>query len=372
MHGIQTIFSAAGYRWSLSAACLAAYLLWPVRANSQTPTPSLMPPRQMLAQEAMPQDYPPTYPNTASPSRSDLPSSTSSAGQPLSGGTDGLTLPSTESPVSAAGQPWDTGTFVERSLIGEEPWSWQLLPTGFMYKPYLAGNREARFAAQWVHQRDYGWLWDVALGGRAGLLRFGSTDMLRPEGWQLDIEGAAFPRLDLEHDRDLVSADFRFGVPLTSRCGPWEAKFGYYHLSSHLGDEYLLRFPGYSRINYVWDGLVLGLAVNLGPNLRVYSEAGWGFNTDGGCKPWQFQFGADFSPADPTGPAGAPFLAVNTHLREENDFGGNFTAQTGWQWRGHGGQLLRFGLKYFNGLSEQDQFYQTFEELIGLGLWYDF
>lgn len=356
----------------LGFICLAAWAFQPELLLGQTPAPSLIPPRQMLAQQVMPLNYPYSYPSTA-----DLPNSDFALAPPtnrysISSGNEALGLSTTEPTVPATSQPLDTSTFVERSLIGEEPWSWQLLPPGFMYKSYLAGNRESRFAAQWVHQRGYGWLWDFALGGKAGLLRFGSTDAWRPEGWQLDIEGAAYPRIDLENDRDLVSADFRFGIPLTVRRGPWEAKFGSYHLSSHLGDEYMLRYPGCSRINYVWDGLVLGLAVNLNPNLRVYSEAGWAFSSDGGCKPWQFQFGADFSPAEPTGPGGAPFLAVNTHLREENDFGGNFTLQTGWQWRGRGGPLLRFGLQYFNGFSEQAQFYQTFEELIGLGLWYDY
>ena len=151
-----------------------------------------------------------------------------------------------------------------------------------------------------------------------------------------------------------------------------EAKFGYYHLSSHIGDEYLLKYPDFPRINYVRESLVSGLAVYLNPNLRLYSEAGYAFYIDGGAKPWEFQFGADFSPAEPTGLGGAPFFAINGHLRQENDFGGNMTVQTGWQWRGRTGHLLRFGMQYFNGMSDQYQFYNRFEEQIGAGLWYDY
>ena len=61
------------------------------------------------------------------------------------------------------------------------------------------------------------------------------------------------------------------------------------------------------------------------------------------------------------------FFAVNAHLREENDYGGNFTVQTGWQWRGRTGHLLRLGMQYFNGMSEQYEFYNKFEEQIGVG-----
>jgi hypothetical protein len=146
----------------------------------------------------------------------------------------------------------------------------QVLPDGLMFPAYLAGQRESRMASQWVNLKDYGWIWDVALGGRAGILRYGTDDPMFPEGWQIDIEGAAFLRMDYENDRDIVSADFRFGVPWTTRRGRWEYKFGYYHLSSHLGDEYMVRNNTFGRINYVRDSLVLGVATRPHPDFRVY------------------------------------------------------------------------------------------------------
>jgi hypothetical protein len=134
----------------------------------------------------------------------------------------------------------------------------------------------------------------------------------------------------------------------------------------------MVRFPAAERINYVRETLIAGLALRPVSAVRLYSEVGWAFSNDGGSKPWEFQFGAEYSPIEPSGFRGSPFLAVNTHLREENDFGGNLAVQTGWQWRGLNGQLLRLGLHYFNGKSDQAQFFNTFEELIGLGLWYDY
>ena len=123
-------------------------------------------------------------------------------------------------------------------------------------------------------------------------------------------------------------------MPLTRRVGPWEMKFGYYHYCSHLGDLFVLTNPGYPRIDYVRESLIFGLAAYLSPDLRLYSEAGWAFRVEGGAQPWEFQFGADWSSSEPTGPGGVPFLAVNGHLRQENNFGGNMTVRTGWQWRG--------------------------------------
>ncbi|HEY4759015.1 MAG TPA: DUF1207 domain-containing protein [Thermoguttaceae bacterium] len=260
----------------------------------------------------------------------------------------------------------------EQPLYFEENWTWQFLPDGLLYKSYLAGGREPRISAEWVHIKDQGWLWDVTLGGRAGIIRYGTTDTCWPEGWQVDIEGAAFPRLNLDENRDLEAVDFRFGVPLTVRRGPWQGKFAYYHYSSHLGDEYMVRNNTLSRTNFSRDSLVLGVGLFLNPNLRLYSEADYAFYADGGSDPWSFQFGAEYSPIEPTRHFGAPFLAVNGRLHEEVDYGGNVSVQTGWQWRGQSGHLFRLGAHYLNGMSDQSQFFNRFEEQIGVGMWYDF
>ena len=88
--------------------------------------------------------------------------------------------------------------------------------------------------------------------------------------------------------------------------------------------------------------------------------------------PGSFNSAFEYSPAVPTGIEGAPFLAINAHLRQEVNFGGGLTVQTGWAWRGQSGHLLRLGLEYFNGKSEQYQFTNDYEQQIGIGMWYDF
>ncbi len=305
-----------------------------------------------------------------------LAAATSPALSPTPAATIELVAPdSTSGPLYPTMGPVDYGQSfpMQNYLTGQQGgYQWQLLPTGLMYPAYLAGGRESRFASHWVRQRNRDWVWDVTLGGRAGILRYGTDDPIYPEGWQLDIEGAAFPRLDLESDRDMVSADFRFGVPLTRRSGRWEWKLAYYHLSSHLGDEYMITHPGARRLNYVRDCIVFGSAFRLAPDFRLYAEADYSFYNRGGSRPWAFQFGLDWSQIEPTSLWGSPFFAINAHLRQENDFGGNLTVQTGWQWRGQTGHLFRVGLEYLDGMSDQAQFYDRFEQQIGVGLWYDY
>lgn len=258
-------------------------------------------------------------------------------------------------------------------LCAEDCWGWTVLPTDLLYTSYLAGPKEPRMALAILNEKDIGWQMELEAGARIGLLRYGSMNDDILEGWQLDVEGAGPPRLNMEEDMDLDAADFRVGVPLTWRSGPYQAKFAYYHTSAHVGDEYLKRNPGFQRINYVRDALVLGGGYFLDPDLRLYGEIGYAFNTDGGAKPWELQFGVEFSPADHSGIHGAPFWAVNGYLREEVDWGGNVNIMVGWQWRGdRNNHLFRIGLQYLDGKTMQYSFFQNSERMLGFGTWYDF
>jgi hypothetical protein len=241
----------------------------------------------------------------------------------------------------------------------------------------MAGVHEPRMSGVVFAETKSGTtMLDVTLGGRVGILRYGTPESYAglPQGWELDIEGAAFPRLNLNHNWDLDAVDFRFGLPLTYGRDKWQLKFSYYHLSSHMGDEFAIRNEPIlnERINYSRDALVLGVSYYVVPAIRLYSEAGWAFYTGEIADPWEFQFGVDWARPGATGFLGTPFAAVNGQIRQELDYGGNFVLQAGWLWRGMTDNELRFGFHYYNGLSNQFQFYNKFEQQIGAGLWYEY
>jgi hypothetical protein len=267
------------------------------------------------------------------------------------------------------------------SVLGEacpqsgDVWLWQVLPSGLIYRSYQAGVREPRLSLVAFRElNDNRSLWDGTLGGRVGLLRYGTVGGLRPQGWQLDVEAAAIARLTLDEIRDFETADYRVGVPLTYGIDNWQFKFAVYHLSSHLGDEFAISHPGSlnGRINYVRDAIVGGASYFAHPAWRLYAEAGYAANVDGGAEPWEFQFGTELSEPGPTGLRGVPFFAMNAHLREEHDFGGDLSTQAGWLWRGTSGQVARLGIHYYNGKSSQYQTFNNFEEQLGVGLWFDY
>ena len=107
---------------------------------------------------------------------------------------------------------------------GDEAWNWQLLPEGLMYKSYIAGEKEARISNSFLHESGGRSLWDTTLGWRVGLVRFGTPREIQPEGFQLDVEGGTFLRGLSGDGNDVQSMDFRVGVPLTWREGPFQAK----------------------------------------------------------------------------------------------------------------------------------------------------
>ena len=250
---------------------------------------------------------------------------------------------------------------------------WQILPDGLLFPSYLAGEKEPRFASQWLWEKDRGRIWEAAIGGRWGLFRHGTPGTRGGEGIQLDVEGAGLVRIDPEADQDLEGVDFRVGSVLTWRRGRWRAKGGYYHISSHVGDEFLIDNPGFPRRNYVRDAFLIALMYDVTADLQVYGEFAGAWNANGGAEPGELQFGAQYAPAQGTGFQGAPFAAINGHLRQEFSYAGSVNVVAGWAWRGaQSNHLLRAGLQYYSGPSLQYSFFDEYESLTGLGIWFDY
>ena len=262
--------------------------------------------------------------------------------------------------------------FLEVDGVDRE-YDWRVLPAGLMYKAYLAGEKESRVQSVWVTDQNGHLWWDTTLGGRYSFLRYGTSDPVHPEGWQFDFEGAAMPRVDPKADSSpLIAIDYRVGLLSTWRFGPNAFKAGYYHLSSHLGDEFLLLNPGFIRLNYVRDAAIVGWTHDLTRELQIYGEIAYAFNYEDGALPWEFQYGIQYSPRVP-GLFGAPFAAINGHTREDFHYETSINVQAGWQWWGEqSNHTFRIGIQYYDGPALQYSFVNKHERLMGWGLWFDY
>ncbi len=252
---------------------------------------------------------------------------------------------------------------------------WQVLPQGLMYKSYIAGEKEPRMQfIQLQDTRSNQRIWDAVLGGRVGLLRHGNYDSVNPQGFQVDIEGAVFARvLPDQPSAMLQGSDYRAGLLGTHRYNGTAYKWGYYHVSSHIGDEFLLANPTFNRVNYVRDSVIAGVTQDLKYSTQIYSEMAYAAGAEGGAKPLEFQFGAQYLPVAKFNVRGAPYVATNYHIFEDFGFQGGFNTVAGWGWQGLETQhRLRVGLQYYNGPSLQYQFLDRVENLYGGGIWFDY
>ena len=302
-----------------------------------------------------------------------------STDQPDGGGIPvvetGFELPETDeglaySQISAAAD-WPA-TSGSAQFLNEE---WQVLPDGLLYRSYLAGPKESRLQFLTLYDtRSRMNLWEATLGGRVGLLRCGTTGAQNPQGFQIDLEGAVFARvLPEEPSSQLAGSDYRVGLLGTWRQERLSAKAGYYHISSHVGDEFLLENPLFQRVNYVRDSLVAGTAYDLTPDSQIYAEIACEVARQGGADPLEFQFGAQYTPRAERPLRGAPFAAVNGHVREDFGWITGVNMVGGWGWEGPDSRRrLRVGGQYYNGPSLQYSFLNRQENLIGGGIWFDF
>jgi hypothetical protein len=135
-------------------------------------------------------------------------------------------------------------------------------PEGDLFTAPLADQKQPRF--HMTYQRyalDFGHfnVASVGFGENVGLIRI--PHEREGDGWQLSISGAVFAIFNLDADsKDLLNADYYIGFPLSWRSGPVSARVRLFHLSSHLGDEFLLSpqpGPPVERINLSYEAVEL-------------------------------------------------------------------------------------------------------------------
>ncbi|MGV2333507.1 MAG UNVERIFIED_CONTAM: DUF1207 domain-containing protein [Planctomycetaceae bacterium] len=184
---------------------------------------------------------------------------------------------------------------------------WQLLPEGLLYRTWIAGDKESRMQLLTLHDSvSNRQLMDAVLGGRVGIIRNGTVGGEDPQGFQLDLDGAVFARvLPDEPSTMLEGSDYRVGLTGTWREDATSWRTGYSHISSHIGDEFLLAFPMTQRLNYVRDSLLIGVSQDLTQDLRIYGEAAWAAGVSGGAEPLELQAGTEWTPIAKSRWAGA-------------------------------------------------------------------
>ena len=161
---------------------------------------------------------------------------------------------------------------------------------------------------------------------------------------------------------------------LTYGIGEWQFKFGYSHLSSHLGDEFAIANRAAwpiasitSATRWCW-GVVLPGARNAAVRRNgVRVQRRWRRRAVG-IPVWHGAFAIRVRRASV---ARRSWRSMVTCAKKTISAATSRPKPAGCGAE-RSGQVMRIGAHYFNGKSSQYQTFDKFEQQVGVGLWYDF
>ena len=257
-----------------------------------------------------------------------------------------------------------------------DDWDVELLPTKNIYRAYLADPRQCRTGTKVEFPvRKHGHVKiENTLGSYRPIALWTHPNDPGEEA-ELFLEAAAFSRFDLSEAWDMDAADYKFGFPFVYRRDAVALKFEIYHVTSHIGDEFLSRGAGNGRgrDSYHLEEFVVGGAWTLDPEFRLYGEVGTSVYNGTATGNGRLQAGAEWVSITPWHGWLTPYAATDLSSRNEIDWGVNWTLTAGVWVRGKSGSNgLRFALEYYRGHDQQTQFKSLHEQYVAFNISADF
>jgi len=241
-----------------------------------------------------------------------------------------------------------------------------------LFTPLLADPRWPRFAASYQNYFDDPELDDVgavSVGGEFPILRWQGPFSGRT---QLGLHGGIFSIFELDApSKDLVNADYRIGLPLTYQRGHFSAMARFFHQSSHLGDEFLLR-NSVERVNLSYEAVDLVGSYELWHALRPYVGGGYLFDQDpSDLDPWWVQTGLEITSPRAFFGFLRPVAASDLQFHEENGWSTDVSLRLGVQLESPRleSQRLYFLLEYYKGRNPNGQFFDREVGNAGFGIY---
>ena len=178
---------------------------------------------------------------------------------------------------------------------------------------------------------------------------------------------------------ELVNTDYLVGLMLTYAYDKWSYRFRFYHISSHLGDEFLVNHPNFDRVNpsmecvdlFVSCQLTSAIRLYVGPGIVVHSDTSYHID------PFYIEYGTEMRWWGRKyfyhRLYGTFFFVANFRNWQENDMEFDTSLLLGYEWsklQGVGRKIRIFG-EYHNGYSE-GQFFKDHTSWIAIRLAWGF
>jgi len=175
--------------------------------------------------------------------------------------------------------------------------------------------------------------------------------------------GNNFPNNEIS---ELVTSDYMGALCLSAAFDQWSFRLRGYHVSSHLGDEYMVNHPDVQRVNPSFEAIDFFGSYQLTEGLRFYAGPGWIVQSDKSFPLQNFyiEWGGELrllgSKSFYHKLYGTPFLAMNFRNWQVRNWKLDATYALGYEWsrlKGVGRKFRIYG-EYHNGYSEGQFFYQ--------------
>jgi len=236
------------------------------------------------------------------------------------------------------------------------------------FRPFIADPRQVTFGVGWrFHDNTLGNnLIPVSFGDTFPIFRWIDIWCFRGD-MQFEIEGAVWAIFDPLHDSSpLIDADYYVGFPLTYLFGDWAFRLRGYHISTHIGDEFLLDHPHFNRRNPSIEAFDLYASYQFSRDIRLYGGLGYVACQDNSYRvgPFYAQAGVEirFSGLGYRDYCnrlyGEPFLAMDFYYQSHFKHHMNSTYAIGYEWGKVSGirRKFRLFLEYHDGYSVEGQF----------------
>lgn len=237
-----------------------------------------------------------------------------------------------------------------------------------LFRPFVADPHAVTFSAGWrlndqVLVKN---VIDVSYGQNFPAYRW--VDVW-PWGGQLqvELEGAVWAVFDPLHDSSpLMNADYYVAIPITYAIGSWAFRLRGYHISSHVGDEFLLNHPEFDRRNPSAEYLDFYASYYPTDDIRIYGGIGAVVAQDK-----SYPFGRFYAEAglefhltqlgyinENQQLFGRPFFGMDFRYQTIQDKHINQTYVLGYEWGKLCGlqRLFRIFIEYHDGYSYEGQF----------------
>jgi hypothetical protein len=263
-------------------------------------------------------------------------------------------------------------------------WWGEWLPEGRLFTPFIADPHQVTYSVGWrfddqVLARN---VIPVSYGDAIPFYRFYNV-------WpwcgqlQIELEGALWAVFDPLHESSpLINADYYIGVPISYALGPWQFRLRGFHISSHIGDEFLLNHPDFHRRNPSAEFLDFFVSHDLTDEIRIYAGIGYIIHQDNSfhCKPFYADIGGEihlwslgFSDSSQR-VYGAPVFAMFARYRGDNRRHVDMTYALGYEFGKMCGneRKVRALIEYHDGYSVEGQFSHRATNYLQILLTYGF